>query len=93
LRYFNAAGADIDGQLGENHEPETHLIPLILQTALGKRENVKIFGTDYDTPDGTCIRDYIHVCDLAEAHILALKALENGLESTAYNLSTAKDFL
>ena len=69
LRYFNAAGADLDGEIGELHQPETHLIPLILDVALGKRDDIKIFGTDYPTPDGTCIRDYIHVLDLADAHI------------------------
>ncbi|MDI6793874.1 MAG: UDP-glucose 4-epimerase GalE [bacterium] len=86
LRYFNAAGADESGQIGEAHHPETHLIPLILQVALGQREAIKVFGTDYPTPDGTCIRDYIHVVDLAEAHILALKALIAGKTSTVYNL-------
>ena len=78
LRYFNAAGADTDGTLGEDHEPESHLIPLVLQVALGKRPHIEIFGTDYPTPDGTCIRDYIHVNDLAEAHILALDHLRPG---------------
>lgn len=86
LRYFNAAGADPDGQIGEDHEPEQHLIPLVLKTALGQRDSVKVFGTDWDTPDGTCIRDYIHVTDLADAHLLALQALENGAKTTAYNL-------
>ena len=75
LRYFNAAGADPEGNLGEDHNPETHLIPLVLQTALGHRQSVSIFGTDYDTPDGSCIRDYIHVLDIAQAHILALEYL------------------
>lgn len=92
LRYFNAAGADPEGQLGENHKPESHLIPLILKAALGKRENVKIFGTDYDTPDGTCIRDYIHVCDLAQAHILALEKLFSNSKSTTYNLGNGQGF-
>ena len=73
LRYFNAAGAHPNGLIGEDHNPETHLIPLVLDTALGRRNEVQIFGTDYDTPDGTCIRDYIHVCDLAAAHILGLE--------------------
>ncbi|HBS05027.1 MAG TPA: UDP-glucose 4-epimerase GalE [Leptospiraceae bacterium] len=73
LRYFNASGAHPDGHIGEDHEPETHLIPLVLYAAMGKRPDIKIFGTDYDTPDGTCIRDYIHVCDLADAHILGLQ--------------------
>ena len=86
LRYFNAAGADPDGQIGEDHNPEQHLIPIVLQTALGQRESVKVFGTDWDTPDGTCIRDYIHVTDLADAHLLALEALQKGAGTTAYNL-------
>ena len=76
LRYFNVAGADLDGKIGECHNPETHLIPLVVKTALGKRDSIKIFGDDYDTPDGTCIRDYIHVCDLADAHLKALKYLD-----------------
>jgi len=92
LRYFNAAGADPDGQIGEDHDPEQHLIPVVLQTALGLRESVKVFGTDWDTPDGTCIRDYIHVTDLADAHILALKALENGARTTAYNLGNGDGY-
>jgi UDP-glucose-4-epimerase GalE len=78
LRYFNAAGADPEGELGEVHDPETHLIPRILEVAAGKRPFIEVYGTDYDTPDGTCIRDYIHVTDLAQAHIVALKALLNG---------------
>lgn len=86
LRYFNAAGADPEGEIGEAHNPETHLIPLVLDAAAGKRSAITVFGDDYDTPDGTCIRDYIHVSDLAEAHVLALKALENGAKTTAYNL-------
>lgn len=90
LRYFNAAGASLDGSIGEDHTPETHLIPLVLKTALGLRENISVFGTDYGTPDGTCIRDYIHVVDLAEAHILALEALDKGLESGAYNVGTGQ---
>jgi len=92
LRYFNAAGADPDGEIGELHDPETHLIPLILDVAAGKREDVKIFGTDYDTPDGTCIRDYIHVTDLAEAHILALEYLQKGGESNVFNLGNGNGF-
>jgi UDP-glucose 4-epimerase len=76
LRYFNAAGADPEGEIGEDHDPETHLIPLVLEAAIGKRPRITIYGTDYDTPDGTCIRDYVHVTDLAEAHVLALKALQ-----------------
>jgi UDP-glucose 4-epimerase len=85
LRYFNASGAHPGGHIGEAHQPETHLIPLVLQVALGQREYISIFGTDYDTPDGTCIRDYVHVMDLADAHILALKALDDG-ESRVYNI-------
>ena len=86
LRYFNAAGADPDGELGEDHRPETHLIPLVLQTALGQREQVQIFGNDYPTKDGTCVRDYIHINDLAQAHLLALKRLIDGERGGAYNL-------
>src|SRR5438552_2014843 len=78
LRYFNAAGAAPDGSIGEDHDPETHLIPLVVQTALGRRPHIEVFGTDYPTPDGTCIRDYIHVDDLAEAHLFALQKLEPG---------------
>jgi UDP-arabinose 4-epimerase len=90
LRYFNAAGADPDGEIGEAHDPETHLIPLILDAATGRRAQIDVFGTDYPTPDGTAIRDYIHVQDLAEAHVLALRYLENGGESTALNLGTGE---
>ena len=86
LRYFNAAGASKDGEIGEDHSPETHLIPLVLQVALRQREYIEIYGTDWDTPDGTCIRDYIHVMDLAEAHILAAQRLMEGGESGVYNL-------
>ena len=89
LRYFNAAGADPDGEIGESHNPETHLIPLVLDAASGKRPEVKVFGTDYDTPDGSCIRDYIHVTDLASAHLLALHYLEKGRESEFFNLGNA----
>ena len=88
LRYFNAAGAS--KQYGEDHDPETHLIPLVLQVALGQREHIEVYGTDYSTRDGTCIRDYIHVIDLAQAHILALKALEDG--SRVYNLGNGRGF-
>ncbi|MBW3015141.1 UDP-glucose 4-epimerase GalE [Candidatus Woesearchaeota archaeon] len=88
LRYFNAAGADPGGKIGEDHNPETHLIPLVLQVALGQREAIKIFGADYDTPDGTCIRDYIHVNDLARAHILALNKIVETGKSNFYNLGT-----
>ena len=86
LRYFNACGADESGTIGEAHNPESHLIPLILQVPNGKRETISIYGTDYDTPDGTCIRDYIHVTDLAQAHILAVQYLNNGSESDIFNL-------
>jgi len=87
LRYFNAAGAYETAEIGEKHHPETHLIPLVLQQLLGERENISVFGSDYDTPDGTCIRDYIHVTDLARAHMLALDALLSGKKDTAvYNL-------
>lgn len=101
LRYFNAAGAHPSGKIGEDHQPETHLIPVVLQTALGKREQVEIFGTDYPTPDGTCIRDYIHITDLAQAHLLALEwlapnrsgsRLAQGRESRIYNLGNGKGF-
>lgn len=88
LRYFNAAGSDPDGEIGEWHDPESHLIPIVLEVAQGKRKQIEIFGTDYDTPDGTCIRDFIHVSDLAEAHVLALEHLREGAPSTAYNLGT-----
>lgn len=92
LRYFNAAGAHPSGKIGEDHDPETHLIPLILQVALGKRESISIFGGDYPTPDGTCIRDYIHVCDLADAHLLAVDHLIQGGDSGIYNLGNGKGF-
>ena len=90
LRYFNAAGADPAGEIGESHNPETHIIPLVLDAASGLRSDVKVFGTDYDTPDGSCVRDYIHVTDLASAHLLALKYLENGGESDFFNLGNEK---
>ena len=92
LRYFNAAGADPEGNLGEDHNPETHLIPLVLQTALGKREAISIFGTDYDTPDGSCVRDYIHVLDIAQAHILALDYLLNDGQTDVFNLGNGSGF-
>lgn len=92
LRYFNAAGAHPDGGIGEAHEPESHLIPLILQVALGKRDAISINGDDYDTPDGTCIRDYIHVCDLASAHTLALEALAAGTGRMVYNLGNGRGY-
>jgi UDP-glucose-4-epimerase GalE len=90
LRYFNAAGADPEGQIGEDHDPETHLIPLLLQTVQGRRDYTEIYGTDYDTPDGTAIRDYIHVADLAGAHLLALKCLVQSAQSFCLNLGTGK---
>lgn len=92
LRYFNAAGAHINGRIGEDHRPETHLIPLVLEVALKKRDKIMIFGDDYSTKDGTCIRDYIHVADLANAHLLALNRLQNGGESKIYNLGNGKGF-
>ena len=92
LRYFNAAGADPEGQLGERHDPETHLIPLVLQAASGRRESIAVFGTDYETPDGTCIRDYVHIEDLCLAHWLALKSLIKGDDSQAYNLGNGNGF-
>ncbi len=88
LRYFNAAGADLDAEIGEAHDPEPHLIPLVIQAAMGERPEVCIFGTDYETPDGTAVRDYIHVEDLAQAHILAIEHLARGNESNAFNLGT-----
>jgi UDP-glucose 4-epimerase len=91
LRYFNACGAHPDGHIGEDHRPETHLIPLVLQVALGQRDKVTVFGTDYDTPDGTCIRDYIHVLDLASAHISAMEALADG-RSRIYNLGSGTGY-
>lgn len=90
LRYFNAAGADPDGEIGESHNPETHLIPLVLDAASGKRADIKVFGTDYDTPDGSCIRDYVHVTALASAHLLALHHLEAGRGSDFFNLGNAR---
>ncbi len=92
FRYFNAAGADPTGLLGEDHNPETHLLPLVLMAALGKRDSVSIFGTDYPTPDGTCIRDYIHVTDLADAHILGLEYLLNGGDTNVFNLGNGQGF-
>jgi UDP-glucose 4-epimerase len=91
LRYFNASGASPDGGIGEDHDPETHLIPLVLSVALGKRSHVEIFGTDYPTPDGTCIRDYIHVDDLADAHVLAVEKLQPG-QAMKYNVGVGKGF-
>ncbi|MDG5471178.1 UDP-glucose 4-epimerase GalE [Jeotgalibacillus sp. ET6] len=93
LRYFNVAGADPEGERGEDHDPETHLIPIVLQVALGQREKISVFGNDYPTPDGTCIRDYIHVADLVDAHLLAIEKLENLPEQAAvYNLGNGKGF-
>jgi UDP-arabinose 4-epimerase len=92
LRYFNAAGADPDGEIGEAHDPETHLLPLVLEVANNQRPYITIHGDDYETPDGTCIRDYIHVTDLAQAHVLALQALAQGANTTAYNLGNGQGF-
>lgn len=92
LRYFNAAGADPEAQVGEDHDPETHLIPLVLDAAAGRRNRLEIYGTDYDTPDGTCIRDYIHVTDLARAHLLALEYLNDGGQSDVFNLGNGNGF-
>jgi UDP-glucose 4-epimerase len=92
LRYFNAAGADVSGDLGERHGPETHLIPLVLQAALGEREGIQIFGTDYPTSDGTCLRDYVHVSDLTRAHLLALQRLTSGGNNAIYNLGNSKGY-
>ena len=92
LRYFNAAGADPEAEIGEDHDPETHLIPLVLDAATGKRSHVTVFGDDYATADGTCVRDYIHVVDLAQAHVLALQALERGASNNYYNLGNGQGF-
>lgn len=92
LRYFNAAGADPDGELGEDHRPETHLIPIVLQVALGRRDTVTIFGDDFNTPDGTCVRDYIHIADLAHAHLLALERLLNGHPGGEFNLGNGDGY-
>lgn len=92
LRYFNAAGAHISGKIGEDHNPETHLIPIILQAALGQRDSITIFGDDYNTEDGTCVRDYIHVTDLADAHILALDKMRADGKSNIYNLGNGNGF-
>ena len=92
FRYFNAAGCDPDGQLGENHDPEEHLIPIVLDVALGKRDEITIFGTDYDTLDGTCIRDYVHVSDLATTHAIALDKLAEGEKSAVYNLGIGNGY-
>jgi len=92
LRYFNVAGADDSGEIGEDHRPETHLIPIIFQVLLGQRDHLDLYGTDYPTPDGTCIRDYIHVTDLIDAHLLALKRLEADAASRAYNLGNGQGF-
>lgn len=92
LRYFNAAGADPDGELGERHDPETHLIPLVLQAASGRRRNISVFGRDYDTPDGTCIRDYVHITDLCDAHWLSVQSILAGEDSQEYNLGNGDGF-
>lgn len=92
FRYFNVAGSDPETEVGEFHQPETHLIPLMLDAVAGKRDALTVFGTDYDTPDGTCIRDYVHVCDLVDAHVLGLKWLTDGKGSRVFNLGTGKGF-
>lgn len=92
FRYFNVAGADPDAEIGEFHKPETHLIPLILDVIDGRTDELKVFGTDYDTPDGTCIRDYVHVCDLVDAHVLGLKWLQNHNQSRVFNLGSGDGF-
>ncbi len=92
FRYFNVAGADPEGELGEFHQPETHLVPLMLDAIDGKRDALTVFGTDYDTPDGTCIRDYVHVCDLVDAHVLGLQWLLDGKPSRVFNLGTGTGF-
>ncbi|WP_300071318.1 UDP-glucose 4-epimerase GalE [uncultured Ruegeria sp.] len=92
FRYFNVAGADPDGEVGEFHRPETHLVPLMLDAIDGKRDGLTVFGTDYETPDGTCIRDYVHVCDLVDAHVLGLDWLEQGKDSRVFNLGTGSGF-
>jgi UDP-glucose 4-epimerase len=92
FRYFNVAGADLEAEVGEFHQPETHLVPLMLDAIAGKREGLTIFGTDYDTPDGTCIRDYVHVCDLVDAHVLGLRWLAEGKGSRVFNLGTGRGF-
>jgi UDP-glucose 4-epimerase len=92
LRYFNAAGAHPDATIGERHDPETHLIPLVLRAANGRLDHLSVYGTDYATPDGTCVRDYVHVCDLADAHLLALEYLDKGGESRAFNLGNGSGF-
>ena len=92
LRYFNAAGADFEGKIGESHEPESHLIPIVLEAALGKREKISVFGDDYETGDGTCIRDYIHIYDLADAHLKALEYLESYKQSDVFNLGTGAGY-
>jgi UDP-glucose 4-epimerase len=92
LRYFNAAGALADARIGEHHNPETHLIPLVLQVALNQRTHISVFGNDYPTADGTCVRDYIHVCDLADAHVLAVEKLRSGADSSVYNLGNGTGF-
>ncbi len=92
FRYFNVAGADPDGEIGENHQPETHLIPVMLEAIDGKRDGLTIHGTDYPTQDGTCIRDYVHVCDLVDAHVLGLKRLRDGGDSRVFNLGTGRGY-
>ena len=92
LRYFNAAGADSEGELGERHNPESHLVPLILQAASGRRDNIKVFGSDYETEDGSCVRDYVHINDICHAHLLALKKMQANNTSAAFNLGNGTGF-
>ncbi|MDF2713785.1 MAG: UDP-glucose 4-epimerase [Paenibacillus sp.] len=92
LRYFNAAGADPEGEIGEHHEPETHLIPLLLDVASGRKSHIDIFGNDYPTEDGTCIRDYVHVADLADAHVIAMEKLLSGKPAPSYNLGSGQGY-
>ena len=92
LRYFNACGAHLDGTIGEMHDPETHLIPLVLQVASGRKKHISVFGDDYPTPDGTCVRDYVHVMDIVEAHILAMENLTNTNKSQVFNIGNNKGF-
>ncbi|MBR9766587.1 MAG: UDP-glucose 4-epimerase GalE, partial [Rhodobacteraceae bacterium] len=92
FRYFNVAGADPEGEVGEHHRPETHLIPIMLEAIDGQRDALTIFGTDYETPDGTCIRDYVHVCDLVDAHVLGVRWLQDGKGNRVFNLGTGHGF-
>lgn len=92
LRYFNASGAALNGSIGESHQPETHILPIAIEAALGKRSSFKLYGEDFPTKDGTCVRDYIHVLDLAQAHILALKKLDSDMRSDSFNIGTGKGY-